>query len=343
VEYMLQVIWSSGRFADRGVTVYLGIFSNDRLILQEKKVFRSRAEFGGQTEVELLANIYRESVLEQPTEPIDYGHCHWDMGQQPGVFSVGTEVYHMRRGWTGTVTSSWEQGGKLRVYVEPKLPRASESNNREHSQKRGYDTDGLSVVAIKSNHLDQLATVTLGRAVVAKGQLVEHYGRIVHVDSVGEDVCGVHYYEGEKVQRLKISKRFLSGLDGEREPSAGRWVVAMFVPDDFIKNSGLHVKGEVCSGPVTMMMKDHFIRDGSPFTLVKHSFPSRARASVVPIQCNADSLDDYGETVDECDDPYDWLASHKSTERWTWSCDRCAPRTQSQAEQGKSIISKKIG
>ena len=77
--------------------------------------------------------------------------------------------------------------------------------------------------------------------------------------------------------------------------------------------------------------------------MTKHAYPKRSVLKrAVETQSQPDSIpteaDEYG-----CDDPYAWVAEHKSSERWTWECDRAVRRTASQAQQGKQVTTKKVG
>ena len=115
----------------------------------------------------------------------------------------------------------------------------------------------------------------------------------------------------------------------------------MFVPHGIILKA---VGSGIDVGPgLTDVMKEHFLAERSTSTMTKHSYPKRSvlkRAEET--QSQPDSMpteaDEYG-----CDDPYAWVAEHKSSERWTWECDRAVRRTASQAQQGKQVTTKKVG
>ena len=115
----------------------------------------------------------------------------------------------------------------------------------------------------------------------------------------------------------------------------------MFVPDDIMKKAVGSGEG---LGPRLMdMMQTHFV-DGCPFAMTKHSYPDRSvlkRAEETQSQEDIISTEEAYE--DGCDDPYAWVAEHKSTERWTWECDRAERREASQASTGKQVSTKKVG
>ena len=144
--------------------------------------------------------------------------------------------------------------------------------------------------------------------------------------------------------KFRLDAKNLAAHDAQAVEDAQprRWAVAMFVPHGIILKA---VGSGIDVGPgLTDVMKEHFLAERSTSTMIKHSYPDRSvllkRAEET--QSQPDSIpteaDEYG-----CDDPYAWVAEHKSSERWTWECDRAVRRTASQAQQGKQVTTKKVG
>ena len=118
--------------------------------------------------------------------------------------------------------------------------------------------------------------------------------------------------------KFRLDAKNLAAHDAQAVEDAQprRWAVAMFVPHGIILKA---VGSGIDVGPgLTDVMKEHFLAERSTSTMIKHSYPDRSvllkRAEET--QSQPDSIpteaDEYG-----CDDPYAWVAEHKSSERWT--------------------------
>ena len=270
VEWMLHVIWASGHHNTAPVAVYIGFFGATKLISWEWKKFDpTENKVIWTAEAHLLGDQYRACVLEklQPdVERVDLGHVCYDTGQIPGKFAIGTEVFNMHNGRTGTVIQV-ETRARVRLRYKDIGKRSA-----------CVQVKDLLVVAIKSDEKDELmpAPVAGRLAAVAKGHNSDLYGRVVQVDSVHQEYCFVHYIkDGEKVAQVKIRKKFLKAIDGEKP--ATPWHVAMFVPDEIVDDIGLNNEGNVDPTPVSSMTKKHFAPSGSTSTLVRFSYPPRAK------------------------------------------------------------------
>ena len=352
VEWMLHVMAAGGRFRDTEaslrVTVYLGLFSEaGQLVLTDEKTWGAGDVFGDAIQLEVAANFYKVMVLRQMVDKVDYGHCHYDHGQLPGEIKQGTEVYDVKLHRTGVVKFVIDDVNCFVDWKEETSVAADDEtgeNKKESGRNLARSKTYLRPVAIVSDVHGRLPTPTPGHlAVVARGTLTQRYGRVVMVDSIGCDKCWVHYNAGEETVKFKLDAKNLAAHDTQAVEDAQprRWAVAMFVPHDIILKA---VSRGIDVGPgLTDVMKEHFLAERSTSTMTKHSYPKRSvlkRAEET--QSQPDSIpteaDEYG-----CDDPYAWVAEHKSSERWTWECDRAVRRTASQAQQGKQVTTKKVG
>ena len=343
VELMLHVIWASGHHDTSPTTVFVGFCGGEELLDWGRKTFDPKKEMATwAVKVLLLGGHYQTSVLEKlqtPVKEVDLGHEHYDTGQQPGKFALNTEVYKPTVGRTGAVINGPKKlKGKTQVQVSYK-PKQSSNRNV------WVEVDLLRVVAIKSNDKDELLPPPMvGRlAVVAKGWNGDIYGRVVRVESIHDDYCHVHYTkDGERVPTFRIRKKYLRGLEEEEQPST-RWHIAMFVPDSICNAVGLNEQGTVDPKPVVDMMNQHLAPHGS--TLVRFKYPSRAKTTSDATQSQWEGvpIDDLGEDQPaDTDDAYEWICTHKSSERWTWVCDRGKRSRPSKAPEGNARTSKKV-
>ena len=186
VEWMLHVMAAGGRFRDTGaslrVTVYLGLFSEaGQLVLTDEKTWGAGDVFGDAIQLEVAANFYKVMVLRQMVDKVDYGHCHYDHGQLPGEIKQGTEVYDVKLHRTGVVKFVIDDVNCFVDWKEETSVAADDETgeNKKERRNKARSKTYLRPVAIISDVHGRLPTPTRDHlAVVARGTLTQHYGRL---------------------------------------------------------------------------------------------------------------------------------------------------------------------